>query len=212
MSDQTGKSIRRYEDPRFIQGQGKYVANLTLPDMAYLAIKRSPHAHARIKGIDTSAAEALDGVIGVVTKDDMLAETSPCGPLPCGWLVPGTKVPQNDVFQVEKVRHVGDRVIAVVAESPAIAQDALELIEVDYEPLPAVVDARKAMEPGAPLVHDDVENNMSYDWVLGDKEVNDQAFANADHVVELDLINQRLIATAMERVLASPNGTPLPKR
>ncbi|UCC54820.1 MAG: molybdopterin-dependent oxidoreductase [Anaerolineaceae bacterium] len=198
MSDQTGKSIRRYEDPRFIQGQGKYVANLTLPDMAYLAIKRSPHAHARIKDIDTSAAEALDGVIGVVTKDDMLAETSPCGPLPCGWLVPGTKVPQNDVFQVEKVRHVGDRVIAVVAESPAVAQDALELIEVDYEPLPAVVDARKAMEPGAPLVHDDVENNMSYDWVLGDKEVNDQAFANADHVVELDLINQRLIATAME--------------
>jgi carbon-monoxide dehydrogenase large subunit len=166
--------------------------------MAYLAIKRSPYAHARIISIDTSAAEALDGVIGLVTKEDMLAESSLCGPLPCGWLVPGTKVPRNDIFQVDKVRHVGDRVIAVVADSPAIAQDALDLIEVDYEPLPAVVNARKAMEPGAPLVHDDVENNMSYDWVLGDKEVNDQAFADADHVVEIDLVNQRLIATAME--------------
>ncbi|MDX1413307.1 MAG: xanthine dehydrogenase family protein molybdopterin-binding subunit [Candidatus Promineifilaceae bacterium] len=198
MTKYTGQSVRRYEDPRFIQGRGKYVANLTLPNMAYLAIKRSPYAHARILNIDTSAAEALDGVVGVVTKDDMLAEDSPCGPLPCGWQVPDLKVPQNDVFQVDKVRHVGDRVVAVVAESPAIAQDALDLIEVDYEPLPAVVDARKAMDPGAPLVHDDVENNVSYEWVLGDKEVNDQAFADADHVVELELVNQRLIATAME--------------
>lgn len=198
MTKFTGQSVRRFEDPRFIQGQGKYVANLTLPNMAYLAIKRSPYAHARVISIDTSAAEALPGVIGVVTKDDMLADTSPCGPLPCGWLVPNIKVPNNDVFAVEKVRHVGDRVIAVVAESPAIAQDALDLIDVEYDPLPAVIDARKAMDPGAPLVHDDIENNESYDWELGDKEVNDQAFADADHVVELELINQRLIATAME--------------
>jgi carbon-monoxide dehydrogenase large subunit len=198
MSAYTGKSIRRYEDPRFIQGRGKYVANLTLPNMAYLAIKRSPHAHARIKGIDTSAAEALDGVIGVVTKEDMLAEASPCGPLPCGWLVPGANVPQNNVFQVDKVRHVGDRVIAIVAETAAIAQDAIDLIEVDYDPLPAVVDARQAMQPEAPLVHDSVPNNVSYEWELGDKEATDRAFAEADHVVELELVNQRLIATAME--------------
>ncbi len=198
MSSYTGQSVRRYEDPRFIQGKGRYVANLTLPNMAYLAIKRSPYAHAKIKSIDTSAAEALDGVIGVVTKEDMLHEESVCGPLPCGWLVPGTQVPQNDIFQVDKVRHVGDRIIAVVAETPAIAQDALDLIDVDYEPLPAVIDARKAMEPGAPLVHDNIANNMSYDWELGDKAATDQAFANADHVVELELVNQRLIATAME--------------
>jgi carbon-monoxide dehydrogenase large subunit len=198
MTKYTGKSLRRYEDPRFIQGRGKYVANLTLPNMAYLAIKRSLHAHARIISIDSSAAEALDGVIGMVTKEDMLAESSPCGPIPCGWVVPGTHVPRNDAFQVDKVRHVGDRVIGVVAESPAIAQDALDLIEVDYEPLPAVVDARKTLEEGAPLVHDNMENNLTYDWEIGDVEVNAQAFADADHVVEIELINQRLIATAME--------------
>lgn len=198
MSTYTGKSMRRYEDPRFIQGRGKYVANLTLPNMAYLAIKRSPYAHARIVDIDTSAAEALEGVIGMVTKEDMLAPTSPCGPIPCGWVVPGTQVPQNDAFQIDTVRHVGDRVIAVVAESPAIAQDALDLIEVHYEPLPAVVDARKALDPDAPLVHANMENNLTYDWEIGDEEVNAQAFADADHVVKLELVNQRLIATAME--------------
>jgi carbon-monoxide dehydrogenase large subunit len=198
MGKYIGKSMRRYEDPRFIQGRGKYVANLTLPGMAYMAIKRSPHAHARIKSIDTSAAEALDGVITILTKDDILAPTSPCGPLPCGWLVPNISVPQNDALAIEKVRHVGDRVVAVVAESPYIAEDALELIHVEYEVLPAVVDARKATEPGAPLVHDNVANNTSYVWDLGDMEGTEQALAEADHVVELELINQRLIATAME--------------
>jgi carbon-monoxide dehydrogenase large subunit len=198
MGEYVGKSIRRYEDPRFIQGKGRYVANLTLPNMAYMAIKRSPHAHARILSVDTSAAEALDGVIDVITTDDVMAESSPCGPIVCGWLVPNIKVPQNDALAVDKVRHVGDRVVAVVAESPYIAQDALDLIEVEYEVLPAVVDARKATEPGAPLVHDDVADNTSYVWELGVKEETEQAFAEADRVVELDLINQRLIATAME--------------
>jgi aerobic carbon-monoxide dehydrogenase large subunit len=198
MGEYIGKSLRRYEDPRFIQGRGKYVANLTLPGMAYMAIKRSPHAHARIRSIDTSAAEALDGVIAIVTKDDMLAADSPCGPLPCGWQVPGIKIPQNDALTVDKVRHVGDRVVAVVAESPYIAQDALELIHVDYDVLPAVVDARKATDPAAPLVHDDVANNVSYTWELGTKDEAEQALAEADHVVELELVNQRLIATAME--------------
>ena len=174
------------------------MANLTLPNMAYMAIKRSPHAHARILSVDTSAAEALDGVIDVITTDDVMAESSPCGPIVCGWLVPNIKVPQNDALAVDKVRHVGDRVVAVVAESPYIAQDALDLIEVEYEVLPAVVDARKATEPGAPLVHDDVADNTSYVWELGVKEETEQAFAEADRVVELDLINQRLIATAME--------------
>jgi carbon-monoxide dehydrogenase large subunit len=193
-----GQSMKRVEDPRFIQGRGKYVANLKLPDMAYLAIKRSPYAHARIVSIDTSAAEAMEGVIDVLTKEDMLAPNSPCGPLPCGWQVPDIKIPQADAFAVDKVRHVGDRVVAVIAETPYIAQDALDLIEVEYEPLPAVVDPRKATESGAPLVHDDVSNNTSYVWSLGNEEETKQALAEADHVVELELINQRLIATAME--------------
>jgi len=194
MSKYVGTSMKRREDPRFIQGRGSYVANLKLPNMAYLAIKRSPYAHARIKSINTSKAKALTGVVAVFTG----ADTSDVGMLPSGWNVPGIKVPAQRVLQTDKVRHVGDRVAMVVAEDPYVAQDALDLIEVDYEPLPAVTDAKKATEAGAPQLHDDVPNNISYTWALGDKEACDKAFAEADKVVELDLINQRLIATAIE--------------
>jgi len=194
MSKYVGTSIKRREDPRFLQGQGSYVANLKLPNMAYLFIKRSPYAHARIKSINTAKAKALPGVLGVFTGED----TSDVGMMPSGWNPPGIKVPAQRVLQTDKVRHVGDRVAMVVAETPYIAQDALDLIEVDYEPLPAVIDPKKATEAGAPLLHDDVPNNISYTWALGDKEACDKAFAEADKVVELDLINQRLIATAIE--------------
>ena len=194
MSKYVGTSMKRREDPRFLQGRGSYVANLKLPNMTYLAIKRSPYAHAVIKGINTKKAKALPGVIGVFTGED----TADIGMLPSGWNVPGIKVPANRVLQTDKVRHVGDRVAMVVAENPYIAQDALDLIEVDYEPLPAVVDAKKAGEDGAPQLHDSVPNNISYRWALGNKEACDKAFAEADKVVELDLTNQRLIATAIE--------------
>ena len=156
----------------------------------------APTPHAKINSIDTSAAEALDGVIAVYTGEALLADD--IGPLPSGWNPPGIKVPVQNALTVDKVRHVGDRVAIVVAESPYIAADAIDLIDVDYTPLDAVVDARKAMEPGAPLVHDEIENNVSYTWALGNKEAMDTAFAEADHVVELELLNQRLIATAME--------------
>jgi len=194
MSKYVGTSMKRREDPRFIQGRGSYVANLKFPNMAYLAIKRSPYAHAKIKSIKTDKAKKLSGVIGVFTGED----TSDVGMLPCGWNVPDIKVPPNRVLQTDKVRHVGDRVAMVVAENPYIAQDALDLIEVDYEPLPAVVDAKKAAEAGAPQLHDSLPNNTSYVWALGNKEACDKAFAEADKIVELDLVNQRLIATAME--------------
>jgi carbon-monoxide dehydrogenase large subunit len=134
MGSYIGKSMKRVEDPRFIQGKGRYVANLTLPGMAYLAIKRSPYAHAKINSIDTSAAEALDGVLGVFTGQDLLNDG--VGALPCGWQVPNIKIPVQYALQVDKVRHVGDRVAIVVAESPYIAYDALDLIEVDYIPCP----------------------------------------------------------------------------
>jgi len=194
MSKYVGTSMKRKEDPRFIQGRGSYVANLKLPNMAYLAIKRSPYAHAVIKGIKTDKARKLPGVLGVFTG----ADTSDVGMLPSGWNVPNIKVPANRVLQTDKVRHVGDRVAMVVAESPYIAQDALDLIEVDYDPLPAVTDAKKATEAGAPQLHDDVPNNVSYTWALGNKDECDKAFAEADKVVQLDLVNQRLIATAIE--------------
>jgi carbon-monoxide dehydrogenase large subunit len=194
MSKYVGTSMKRREDPRFIQGRGSYVANLKLANMAYLALKRSPYAHAKIKSIKTDKAKKLPGVLGVFTG----ADTSDIGMLPSGWNVPNIKVPANRVLQTDKVRHVGDRVAMVVAETPYIAQDALDLIEVDYEPLPAVTDAKKATEAGAPQLHDNVPDNVSYTWALGNKDECNKAFAEADKVVQLDLVNQRLIATAIE--------------
>lgn len=196
MAKYVGASIKRREDPRFIQGQGRYVANIELPNTAHLAIKRSPYGHARVKKIDIDAASAIKGVIAVFTGQDLV--DSGVGALPCGWNVPGLKIPTRYPLTVDKVRHVGDGVAAVVAESPYIAYDALDLIEVEYEPLAAVVDARSATAPGMPQVHDDVPNNISFTWALGDKEACDQAFANAEHIVELELVNQRLIPNAME--------------
>ncbi|MDX1522385.1 MAG: xanthine dehydrogenase family protein molybdopterin-binding subunit, partial [Anaerolineae bacterium] len=144
----------------------------------------------------TSAAEAMEGVIAVFTGQDLIDGGT--GPLPSGWNVPDIKVPAHHALAVDKVCHVGDRVAVVVAETPYIAYDALDLIDVDYDPLPAVVDPKAAAEEGAPLVHDEIPNNITYTWALGDQEACNKAFAEADRVVELDLINQRLIATAME--------------
>ncbi len=196
-----GESIKRVEDPRFIQGQGKYVANIQLPGMAYLAIKRSPYAHAKITSINTRAARELEGVVAVFTGQDLVKGTpasGPCGAIPCGFVPPNTKIPVRYPLAVDQVNYMGDGVAVVVAESPYIADDALELIEVDYEPLPVVVNAKAAAEDGASLVHAEIPNNISFYWPMGNKEETDKAFAEADHVVELDLVNQRLIPNAIE--------------
>ncbi len=196
MGRYVGASVKRREDPRFIQGKGRYVANIQLPGMVHVAVKRSPEAHARITGMDTSAASAMDGVVAVFTGQDF--KDGGCGSMPCGWLVPDTKVPDRPVVVTDRVCHVGDSVAVVVAEDPYIAADAVEAIEVDYDPLPTVVDARGATHEGAPRVHDEIEDNVSYHWALGDKEACEKALAEADEVVELELVNQRLIPTAME--------------
>lgn len=197
MSKYIGQSIKRVEDPRFIQGKGKYIANLTLPGMAHVAIKRSPHGHAKIKSINVDAAKALKGVIDVYVGQDLI--DGGVGQLPCGWVVPDCKVPVRWPLTPDKVRHVGDSVAAVVAETPYIAADALDLIDVEYEPLPAAVGAKATTQPGASQIHNDIPSNISYTWALGDKEAMEKAFAEADHVVELkNLINQRLIPNAME--------------
>ena len=196
MGRYVGTSVKRVEDPRFIQGKGRYVANIQLPGMVHVAIKRSPEAHARITGMDTSAASAMDGVLAVFTGQDF--KDGGCGSLPCGWLVPDTKVPDRPIVVTDRVCHVGDSVAVVVAEDPYVAADAVEAIEVDYEPLPTVVDARGATDGGAPLVHAEIEDNVSYHWALGDQEACETAFAEADEVVEIELVNQRLIPTAME--------------
>lgn len=190
-----GKAMKRVEDPRFIQGKGRYVANLTLPGMAHMAVKRSPYAHAKINSIDTSEAEAMAGVIAVFTGQALLDDG--IGPLPCGWQVPDIKIPTQNALAVDKVRHVGDRVAIVIAESVEAANDALDYIDVDYDPLPAAIGPR-AVTATETLVHDEIANNVSYEWELGTKAEYEQALASADNVVEVELINQRLIATAME--------------
>lgn len=196
MAKYVGKSMKRVEDPRFIQGKGKYVANLHMPEMVYVAIKRSPYAHAKINNINTDDAKALPGVVAVYTGQELV--DGGAGSLPCGFTPPGIKLPPHYPLAIDKVRHVGDGVAVVVAESAYVANDALDLIDVDYDPLPAVVDAKATMDEGAAQIHEEVPNNCSFHWPLGDTEAVDKALAEADHVVELDLINQRLIPNAME--------------
>ena len=196
MAKYVGKSMKRVEDPRFIQGKGKYVANLHMPEMVYVAIKRSPYAHAKINNINTDDAKALPGVVAVYTGQELV--DGGAGSLPCGFTPPGIKLPPHYPLAIDKVRHVGDGVAVVVAESAYVANDALDLIDVDYDPLPAVVDAKATMDEGAAQVHEEVPNNCSFHWPLGDTEAVDKALAEADHVVELDLINQRLIPNAIE--------------
>ncbi len=194
-----GAAVRRTEDLRFVRGAGKYTDDMNLLGQAYAHILRSPHAHAKINSIDTSAAAESDGVVGVFTAEDMSA----LGGIPCGWQVHGKdgnpmNEPKHPVLAEGKVRHVGDPVAVVVAESRNQARDAADLISVDYEIMDAVVDMQQAVNSSETCVHDDVGTNVCYDWALGDKDAVDTAFANAPHVAKLDLINNRLIPNAIE--------------
>ena len=199
-----GTSIKRREDPALITGRGKYTDDLKVEGMTHAAMVRSPYAHARIRGIDTSAAEALPGVLAVLTARDVAAAGIP-GVVPVGWLLPDLKTPAHPMIAVDTVRHVGDAVAVVVAEDRYIARDAAERVAVDYEPLDAVADVVAALEDGAPTVHEDVPGNVAFDWEIGDKDAVDAAFAQAAQTVELDLRNNRLIPHAIEAraVLAS---------
>ncbi len=194
-----GKSVKRTEDKRFITGKGRYTDDINLPGMTHAYILRSPYAHARIKSIDTSAAAAMQGVVTIMTGD----EVGHYG-VPCGWQVnfkngDTMKEPPHPLLVKDKVRHVGDAVVMVVAESREIAQDAAEAIIINYEVLPAVTDASKAVEAGAPLVHDDVPNNICFDWEIGNPKAEvDEAMASAAHITTLEFVNQRVSPNAME--------------
>ena len=192
-----GSSIRRREDPELITGRAKYTDDLQLSGMVYCTILRSPYANAKINSIDGSEAEALDGVLGVYTAQDIEDSGTP-GAIPVGWLLPDLKTPDHPMLAKDTARHVGDGVAIVIAEDQYTAHDALELIWVDYEPLDGIADPRKATEDGAPLVHEQAPNNIAFDWEIGDKEKTDAAFANAAHVATLDIVNNRLIPNAME--------------
>jgi carbon-monoxide dehydrogenase large subunit len=189
-----GHKVLRKEDPRLLSGRGQFVDDLHLPHTAHLMLLRSPHSHARIKRLDITRAESLHGVIEILTGADVREEL---GTVPFMARLPNLRVPAHYLLAVDRVRFVGEPVAAVVAESPYIARDALDLIEVDYEPLPAVVDPEKALEKGAPLVHEDMDGNLAgtYSIVSGDVL---KAFRKAHKVVKARLVNQRLAPSPME--------------
>lgn len=192
-----GEPIKRREDPALLTGEAQYTDDLTEARVAFAAILRSPHGHARVKRIDTSEARSRDGVVGVFTADDVKrAGTS--GELPPIWLLPGLKVPPYPMLARDKVRYHGQPVAIVVAESRYVAEDALDLIDVEYEPLPAVTNPEEAAQEGAPTLHDEAPNNIAAEWEAGDKEATDKAFEDAAHIVSIDVVNQRLIPHPME--------------
>jgi len=188
-----GHSVRRKEDDRFIRGKGNYVDDIKLPGMLHMAILRSPFAHAKINGVDTSKAAAVPGVVAVVTGELMAQHN-------LAWM-PTLSYDTQAVLATDKVRFQGQEVAAVVAEDPYIATDALELIEVDYEPLPAVTTPQQALAPGAPVIRDEKEgqtDNHIYNWEAGDKDATDRAFAAADKVVSLDTFYPRCHPAPLE--------------
>ena len=189
-----GSSIKRREDPRLITGNATYVDDVKLVGMHYLALARSPYAHARIKSIDTSPAQKLDGVVAVFTGEDLKEQL---GSLPVGWVVPDTKEVPHPPLAVGTVRYVGDAVAAVVATDRAIAADAAALVEVDYEELPVVVDAETATKSGAPQLHDDATGNIAFEWEIGPGDI-EEAATQAEVIVKQRIINQRLIPNSME--------------
>jgi len=174
-----GASILRKEDRRFLTGRGTYVADIKRPDMAFGVFVRSPHAHARIKAIELTAALAMPGVVAVLAGDDLKRDG--IGAIPCGWCVTGKggvpmKEPPHPALAQGKVRYVGDAVAFVIAETLADAYDAAAAVAVEYEALPAAAGVLNALKPGAPVIFDEIPDNICYDWDLGDREATETAF------------------------------------
>ena len=194
MTTLIGEPIKRREDPALITGRGRYVGDINLPAMTHLTVVRSPYAHAKITSIDLSAATATPGVVAAFTGADIQERL---GSLPVGWVLDDMKAPAHPPIAYDKVRYVGDAVAVILADTPTIAHDAAQLVEVNYEPLDVVVDAEQATKSGAPVVHDEAQDNLSFTWHVsgGDYET---ARATAEVVVNQRIINQRLIPTPME--------------
>ncbi|OLS51532.1 xanthine dehydrogenase family protein molybdopterin-binding subunit [Rhodovulum sulfidophilum] len=206
-----GASSKRREDKRFLTGKGRYTDDINLPGQAHAWFVRSQVAHGRLTSVDTAEAEAMPGVLRVFTGTDFEG----IGGLPCGWLITDRfgqpmQEPGHPVLARDKVRHVGDPVAVVVAETAEQARDAAEAVEVEIDELPAVLDMRAALEADAPLVHDELKNNLCYDWgfVEENREAVNAAFETAAHVTTLDLVNQRLVPNAMEPRVALGDFNP----
>jgi aerobic carbon-monoxide dehydrogenase large subunit len=189
-----GTSVKRREDPRLLTGRGTYVDDVRSLGLVYMALLRSPHAHARIRSISTDFASRAPGVVGVYTGKDTATLAAS---IPCGWVLPDMKMPAHPPLAVETVRLVGDPVAVILAETREAARDATALIEVDYEPLPVVTNEIEALADGAPIVHDDLESNLCFTWKLAGGDV-DAALAASEVRVKQRIINQRLIPNAIE--------------
>jgi carbon-monoxide dehydrogenase large subunit len=193
-----GSAIKRREDPRLVTGLARYTDDFALPGMVYMSVVRSPYAHARIKRIDTKKAAAMPGVLGVFTGQQM--KDAGFGSIPCAWVVPGsdTKTPPYPPIAIDTVRYVGNAVAIVVAADRYQARDAVDAVEVDYDPLPVTVDAFRATQKGEPQLHADVPNNVCFLWKMHGGGDIDAVFKGADVVVKEHIINQRLIPNAIE--------------
>lgn len=201
-----GQPYRRKEDDRFIIGKGRYGDDVNIPGQTYACFVRSPHAHARILGIDSTEAQAAPGVIAVLTGKDMAA--AGLGGMPCIAELPGRNggranvKPFRSALCVDIARHAGDPVAMVVATTWQQARDAADMVSVEYAELPAVTEAMEALKPGAPQIWPEAPGNLVVDWELGDQAGAEAAFARAHHVTRLRLVNNRLVANAMEPRMA----------
>src|SRR5690348_12577373 len=189
-----GARVVRKEDKRFITGKGRYVDDIKLTGMTHAHFIRSPHAHAKVKGIDSSAALKMPGVVAVLTGKQIVDDK--IGNLICGWAITSKdgspmKMGAWPAMAPETVRFVGQAVAVVVAESKNLAKDAAEAVVIDYEDLPAVADIRSAIKSGAPQLHPEAPGNVVYDWALGDEAAVKEAFGKAANVVTLELTNNR---------------------
>ena len=189
-----GAPIKRREDPRLVQGLSHYVDDIKLVNTLHCTFLRSDYAHADIKSIDTEAAENLSGVVKVITGSDIAGKV---GSIPCAAEIEGLKVPDHPALAVDRVRFVGEPIAAVVATDPYVARDALDLIEVEYDELPAVVDLDAAIESDSTVIYDEFDDNIAFTMPLDAGDV-DAAFAEADHVVSQRFVNQRLIPNSIE--------------
>src|SRR3984957_5898103 len=191
-----GASVVRKEDRRFITGKGRYVDDIKLQGMTHAHFIRSPHAHAKVKGIDSSAAMKMPGVVAVLTGQEIVDDK--VGNLICGWAITskdGTPMKMGawPAMAPDTVRFVGQAVAVVIAETRNQARDAAEAVAVDYEELPAVVDMRDAVASGAPQLHPEAPGNVIFDWTIGDEAATEAAFKAAANVIALDITNNRLV-------------------
>ncbi len=196
-----GASVVRKEDRRFITGKGRYVDDVKVVGLTHAHFIRSPHAHAKVKSIDSSAAMKMPGVVGVLTGQQIVDDK--VGNLICGWAITskdGTPMKMGawPAMAPETVRFVGQAVAVVIAETKNQAKDAAEAVVVNYEELPAAADIRAAIKPGAPQLHPEAPGNVIYDWTIGEEAATDAAFKAAANVVSLDITNNRLVPNAME--------------